>query len=219
MEPVTTAALIGGGSQIAGSIGSSLFNVREARKNRRFQERMSNTSHQRETKDLEKAGLNRILGISSGAGGSSTPTGSTAQTQNPFEGTALLGSQLEVNSATALKAHSDSNLSKQLAQTSKKTALKEASQSALNSAAAAKIMKELPASETKGRLHKAINKILDVPGKVINKARSLNKSMHGADKKTKSIIKKMHKNNKYKAPTIHELHKKAKKKSRKPTKH
>lgn len=52
-------------------------NAQEARKNRRFQERMSSTAYQRATVDLEKAGLNRILAYTQG--GSSSPGGSTAQ--------------------------------------------------------------------------------------------------------------------------------------------
>jgi len=63
-------------SAVAGDVVSGLFNAREASKNRRFQQQMSNTAYQRAATDLEKAGLNRILALGAPA---STPGGSVAQ--------------------------------------------------------------------------------------------------------------------------------------------
>jgi len=50
-----------------------------------FQERMSNTAHQREVKDLKAAGLNPALSAMGGQGAAS-PSGQTAQMKNIAEG-------------------------------------------------------------------------------------------------------------------------------------
>lgn len=62
----------------AGSAYSAQLAMQESQKSRDWQERMSNTAHQREVKDLRAAGLNPILSATGGQG-ASTPSGAMAQ--------------------------------------------------------------------------------------------------------------------------------------------
>lgn len=75
------------GSALA-SAGSSLlasfFNAREAKKNRDWQEKMSNTAYQRAVSDMQKAGLNPALVYGQSAPAASTPSGSSATASAPL---------------------------------------------------------------------------------------------------------------------------------------
>lgn len=91
MWPLLTAALpavigavgsiVGGKQQSDGQAATNLANAQQAKAQMDFQERMSNTSYQRQVADLKAAGLNPALAYQ--AGGAQSGAGATATMQNP----------------------------------------------------------------------------------------------------------------------------------------
>lgn len=121
-------SLIGGAMSLIGGQRANTANAKEAARNREFQdaqsarqmafqERMSNTAHQRQMKDLKSAGLNPILAVArSGASSPGGASGSGSQAIHkdaltPAISTAMhvrrLNKELDIMNAQELKLVSE----------------------------------------------------------------------------------------------------------------
>ena len=108
MPWIIGGAMIGGGLiGASGQRDANSANAQIAKENRDWQERMSNTAYQRAARDLDQAGLNRILAFGSPA---TTPAGNVAHMENAkkqvgeaVSNTAMMAAQIrQINAQTAL---------------------------------------------------------------------------------------------------------------------
>lgn len=147
LESIGGASLISAGANLVGGMfggnsakAANKAQIKMAREQMAFQERMSNTAHQREVNDLRLAGLNPIL---SANGGASSPSGAMPQIKEVNYGSGIskagetavsnvLNKQALASSAKSMQvADADINLKNSSALAADQSARKTAAEAAL----------------------------------------------------------------------------------------
>lgn len=114
---LTAPAAYIGSSIVGGLFGQSGQASANAANQAQFDKQieLANTAHQREVADLKAAGLNPMLSVSKGGGGSSVPNAPVMQNTKGQLGQALMNSaQVGLMNAQTRKANAEANVTEQV---------------------------------------------------------------------------------------------------------
>lgn len=100
---------------LASARETNAFNAAEAEKSRQWQEYMSNTSHQREVKDLIAAGLNPILSANNGATAYTAASASGVKADTPSGANAIANIMAAAMTSSAMVSVAQINAASSLA--------------------------------------------------------------------------------------------------------